>query len=452
LTRVLGICAVVFFAASAAAGGEGAGPPKFRGAYRAPPDQMPAARPLDWPALDVAVLAGALALASYLALRRRSRRGLVALMLASLLYFGFWRGGCVCPIGAIQNVSRGLFDPGYIVPWAVVAFFALPLVTALLFGRTFCAAVCPLGAIQDVVVIKPVKVPPALAGALGLLPWVYLSAAILLAATGSAFIICRYDPFVSFFRLVPIGKWLAPSLPGGTGATAPTLAGRTDLLVLGASALVIGMFVGRAYCRFVCPYGALLGLLSRASRWRVSITPDECIQCRLCEDACPFGAIRAPTPERSAGPMGQGKTRLAWMLATWPILIAAGAAVGWGAGWGLAGMNAEVNLARRVWAERNRKVDGTTDASDAFRRTGRSYDDLYASANAVRDDFRLGGALLGGFCGLLIGGRLVRLSVRRRRVDYEADPAECLACGRCFAYCPREHQRRKRRAQPGGPI
>ena len=58
-----------------------------------------------------------------------------------------------------------------------------------------------------------------------------------------------------------------------------------------AVVLVLSTFVGRPYCRFLCPYGALLGLLSRVSWKHATITPDECINCKLCEDACPFGAI-----------------------------------------------------------------------------------------------------------------------------------------------------------------
>ncbi|MHC5074726.1 MAG: 4Fe-4S binding protein, partial [Planctomycetota bacterium] len=104
------------------------------------------------------------------------------------------------------------------------------LVFTLFFGRTFCSAVCPLGAIQDLVLLRPVQVAPCLEGGLRLFAYIYLGAAVLLAATGSAFIICRYDPFVSFFRIT----------------------GHMSLLVLGVCFLLIGMFVGRPYCRFIC--------------------------------------------------------------------------------------------------------------------------------------------------------------------------------------------------------
>jgi NAD-dependent dihydropyrimidine dehydrogenase PreA subunit len=88
-------------------------------------------------------------------------------------------------------------------------------------------------------------------------------------------------------------------------------------------------------------------------------------------------------------------------------------------------------------------VEGTTDASDAFRATGEDVKELYDEASEIIDRFVLGGWLLGGFIGLVVGLKLVGLSVRRQRTDYEADRASCLACGRCFEYCPREHLRLK---------
>ena len=95
----------------------------------------------------------ALSLASYFALVTRSRRHLLVLTIASLLWFGFWRKGCVCPIGATQNVALAMVDATYVVPLGG-AFFVLPLVFTLFFGRTFCAAVCPLGAVQELVAVR----------------------------------------------------------------------------------------------------------------------------------------------------------------------------------------------------------------------------------------------------------------------------------------------------------
>ncbi len=251
------------------------------GGYKTPPVQHPLPRAAWWQWADAALLAAAMGFSAWAVLRRRRRAWLVALTIACLLYFGFHRQGCICPIGSIQNVTVALVDPGTIIPVTVILFFFLPLAAALLFGRVFCGGVCPLGAIQDVVLIRPVQVPRRLDRILGAFKYLYLAAAIAFAALPAEhrdFIICRFDPFVGFFR------------QGGPG----------HMLLLGGAFLVAGIFIGRPYCRYFCPYGALLSLLSRIS-WRgVTITPRQELDCGLCAEACPFGAIEKMRAVRSS--------------------------------------------------------------------------------------------------------------------------------------------------------
>ncbi|MEK7707353.1 MAG: 4Fe-4S binding protein, partial [Verrucomicrobiota bacterium] len=151
--------------------------------------------------LDVAVLAVCLGVAVWFIYKQRSRRGLFWLSIFSLAYFGFWRKGCVCAIGAPQNIILGMFDANYTVPLTVVAFFALPLVVALFVGRAFCAGVCPHGALQDLLLIKPLKVPAWLEHALGVLPFIFLGFGLAFPATGTRIPICRYAPIVPIIRL-----------------------------------------------------------------------------------------------------------------------------------------------------------------------------------------------------------------------------------------------------------
>jgi ferredoxin len=101
----------------------------------------------------------------------------------------------------------------------------------------------------------------------------------------------------------------------------------------------------------------------------------------------------------------------------------------------------ESRLAEQIRLEELGVAEQTTDASDAFRGSGRSVDQLYQSAVTRRNEFVTLGGLLGAWTGLVIGFKLIHLSVRRRRDDYQADRAGCVSCGRCYWYCPVEKVR-----------
>jgi polyferredoxin len=62
--------------------------------------------------------------------------------------------------------------------------------------------------------------------------------------------------------------------------------GQTAALVL-ALLVVASVFVQNAWCRYLCPYGALLGLVALASPARIRRVPDACIDCGKCAKACP---------------------------------------------------------------------------------------------------------------------------------------------------------------------
>jgi ferredoxin len=367
-----------------------------------------------WEYLDVAMLLIALSLASYWALVKRSRRCLFGLSIASLVWFGFVRQGCVCSIGAIQNVTLAVFDSSYVIPISVVAFFTLPLLFTLFFGRTFCASVCPLGAIQELVAIRNVQLPKWIDHSLGLLAWIYLGAAVIFASTGTAFLICRYDPFVGFFRL----------------------GGNANMMIIGGVLLAVGVFVGRPYCRFLCPYGAVLSGLSRLTRSHVRIPPGQCITCGLCADACPYGAIESPVMPATPAQASAGRQRLRRILLAAPILIVLFSGLGFAMQGPLSKLDPEVQLAEQLRRESLGLSESTTDASDAFRAARRDEQALYASVIDQRAKFAKLGLLLGIWVGIVISFKLVRLATRHPQTDYLASPANCVSCGRCFWYCP----------------
>jgi ferredoxin len=397
-------------------------PPDFESGYRLPPTSAPAARQLWRQYADAGVFLAALAAALWLIYKKRSRRGLFWLSLFSLAYFGFYRKGCICAIGSPQNIVYALFDPDYAVPVTALIFCFAPIVVALFAGRAFCAGVCPQGALQDFMLIKPVTVPPWLEQALSVIPYVFLGAGLIYAGTGTGFVICRYDPLVPFFRL----------------------SGGSFILTLGAAFLLAGMFVGRPYCRFLCPYGGLLRLASLASKWRVRVTPDACTQCRLCEQSCPFGAMREPAPA-GTGPQGLGaaRIRLGWTLALLPVLVAAGAWAGSKLSPAAAQLDPAVALAERYVRQQSAPVQYglMTPEALSLQRASDNPEAILKAAADLRRRFDLACWLFGGWIGLVIGLKLLALSVLPGRTDYEPDRGACFGCARCFTACPNERVR-----------
>jgi len=118
------------------------------------------------------------------------------------------------------------------------------------------------------------------------------------------------------------------------------------------------------------------------------------------------------------------------LVALTVLLAAVGALAGRWAAPSLARANATVRLAERVALEEARGLAERTLESQAFRDTGRSPDDLFMEARKIEDDFRLGGALLGMFCGLVIGLKMIRHAGIPNEPEYTIDQEACVSCGR----------------------
>jgi ferredoxin len=225
-------------------------------------------------------------------------------------------------------------------------------------------------------------------------------------------------------------------------------------LSAGAAFLLVGMFVGRPYCRFLCPYGALLKLGSLVSKWRVRVTPDTCTQCGLCANSCPFGALREPGGADNPPIARVERIRLGWLLVLAPALIVGGAWMGSHLSSAAAQLHPDVALAEHYARQQKTPVQygPMTPEALSLARAEQNPVATLAAAAATRRRFKLATAWFGAWVGLVFAVKLVTLSLRPRRADFEPDRGACFACARCFSDCPNERSRLGAGLAAGPPL
>jgi len=245
-----------------------------------------------WIGVDIGMLAAILLLGCGMVWRHVHFRRFWIPAVISLLYFGFIRGGCICPVGSVANLAIGLRHPE-MVGLSTGVMFLLPLAVALIMGRVFCVAGCPLGVLQHLLGgRRSLRIPAIPHAILRALPPVALVATAWLALRGTCFLICLLDPYKTAF-FFGYG-WIQRSIHWlHGGLVEPGMLRVGDLTAWGifAGAVLLGRWVYRPFCRFVCPYGVLLGLFSMVAFKRRRIEQSQCVQCGICEKQCPVDAI-----------------------------------------------------------------------------------------------------------------------------------------------------------------
>ncbi|TRX70615.1 4Fe-4S binding protein [Carboxylicivirga sp. M1479] len=389
--------------------------PDFESGYQYPDAHYALPNEQLWLVIDIILLVGLMSFVAWAVIKKQTRKPIIWVSIISVAYFGFFRSGCVCSIGSIQNVALAFVDSSYAIPLSVFLFFILPIVFAFLFGRVFCAGVCPFGALQELVNIRNYRLSKSVTAVLEVIPWLYLIFAILYAVTRTSFIICLYDPFIGIFRL----------------------GGDFGLILFGVVLLIASVFTGRPFCRFICPYGALLSLFSKVSIWKIQITKQACINCELCHNACPVDAIKPPYENKTKEERLQGVKRLIMYFIFLPLMIGASGYVMHYASPGLSKAHKDVKLYNMlVEQEANPQVLIPIEL-EAFYSLGGEIHQLKQEVDQVKAKFEFYSLIAGLFIGLVLGLALIKLSVKRSRKEYEIEHDDCVACGKCFSYCPK---------------
>ena len=198
-----------------------------------------------------------------------------AALTVTLIYLGWMDGGFV----SVSHITNGIkLGPSMFLndlPLLIVIVFTV--VTALLWGRIFCSSLCPFGALQDFITrIFPkqfrYQVPQAIHDLAIYVKYTILAFLVMMALAYSDLSLFQYfEPFGTVF-------YISRSMV---------------LWAIAAGFLLGAVFIPRFYCRYACPLGASLGVVSLVSPFRIKRV-QQCDVCKVCEHACPTAAIRGP--------------------------------------------------------------------------------------------------------------------------------------------------------------
>ena len=246
--------------------------------------------------VDLGIMLTLLFLGLFFVLKRKTGRPMNILMIITFVYLALIRGGCICPVGAITNATMGIVEPALVSMTAFVVFLG-PMLIALVGGRVFCSSGCPLGSVQHIGKAKKyknwIRIPKKVNTALKLAPIIILLLTVYFAANGSAcFFACELDPYKAIFFTGQ--SWFEQGLAYIMGQPMESkilIAGGLGTWIYMVIMLVLGYWIPRPFCRFICPYSVLLGVMSMFAVKRRTINADNCVYCGLCDKACPVQAI-----------------------------------------------------------------------------------------------------------------------------------------------------------------
>ncbi|MEP7363648.1 MAG: 4Fe-4S binding protein [Acidobacteriota bacterium] len=191
------------------------------------------------------------------------------------------------PIAGMMNLklwlATGVFPALH--PAAMVLFVTFAAMS-LLFRKAFCGWLCPVGTLSEALwrfgekrlrlSVKPLSVKPWKWIDVPLRSLKYILLGLFLYAVGSMGAGALAGFLASPYGIIADVKML--NLFRNLGHT-----GAIVLAVLVAGSLAVRNF----WCRYLCPYGALMGLLALASPLRITRNAASCIDCGACSRACP---------------------------------------------------------------------------------------------------------------------------------------------------------------------
>ncbi len=223
--------------------------------------------------LDLALLVAFLALAVVSFMRKSVPLKLVTFAFA-IGYMGFAKSYLISITNIFSALDWNWPVPKYNLAWYL--FFGFTVVSTVLWGRLYCGRICAYGALtQALDVMLPARwrfeVPKAIEKRASFIKFGLLAALLGYYLLTHDLLIYQYvEPFWMFGMFGTTIMW-------------------SMLVVL----LAVTVVVRNVYCRFLCPVGAALGLMSYLTVFKIKRW-SECNTCKMCQKTCQRGAIEGP--------------------------------------------------------------------------------------------------------------------------------------------------------------
>ncbi|MDC7228483.1 MAG: 4Fe-4S binding protein [Spirochaetales bacterium] len=186
----------------------------------------------------------------------------------------------VCPFGGVVSIYQYATGGTFVKKTHESSFILMIIVAALavFMGPVFCGWICPFGTVQEFfgkIGKKLFKkkfnrfIPYKFDRWLRFLRYIVLVWVIYMTAVTGKIIFADYDPYFALFNF-----W--------TGEVA--ISGLVILFI----SLLLSIFVERPFCKYACPYGAVLGISNFFRIFKIKRTESSCINCGACDKACPM--------------------------------------------------------------------------------------------------------------------------------------------------------------------
>lgn len=189
----------------------------------------------------------------------------------------------ICPFGGVETLYNLATIGDYVknIQASSVVILSLSLVLAILFGPVICGWVCPLGSLQEWTGIIGKKIfkkkynhfmHPKTDQYLRYFRYLILVWVIYVTARSGTLIFKNVDPYYALFNFF-------------TGEVAVTA-----LIILGLT-IAGSLFIERPWCKYACPYGAVLGLTNKFRIFIIKRSSSTCIDCKKCDRECPMNIL-----------------------------------------------------------------------------------------------------------------------------------------------------------------